>query len=165
MEASSNYSMIMFHIPENPKILEALGTITLQHGHLDHILRMTIKTLGEVNVQQALDATAFEGSAVLRERIRKLAKLKLGEGNALLQLQALLERCRRATEKRNDLIHNIWARELDGDPQVRTKDHNWKPIPTIDELEVLSKELGLLINELNSARLDGFLSKAITARK
>ncbi|MDO8703883.1 MAG: hypothetical protein Q7J84_02945 [Sulfuricaulis sp.] len=165
MEASSNYHMIAFSIPKDPEILKTLGAITLRHGHLDHILRMTIKSLGRVDVQQALDATAFQGSSALRERIRKLAKSSLGEGNALLQLQALLERCRRATEKRNDLIHNIWARELDGDTQMRTKDHSWKPIPTIDELEKLSRELELLTNELNTARLEGFLFEAITAKK
>lgn len=164
MAASSTSGMMTFHIPD-AKILEALGTITLRHGHLDHVLRMTVKTLGEVSVQQALDATAFEGSAALRERIRKLAKAKLGEGNALLQLQALLERCRRATEKRNDLIHSIWARELDGDPKVRTNDHVWKPIPTIEQLNALSTELEFLTGELNSARLEGFLSPAIAVRK
>jgi len=136
----------------------------MQHAHLDHILRMTVKSLGEVSVQQALDATAYEGSATLRERIRKLAKLRLGEGSALLQLQALLNRCKRVTEKRNDIVHSIWARELDGDPQVRTEDHGWKPIPTIDELNTLSAELKLLISELNIARLEGFLSEAIAAR-
>ena len=163
MDISRSSRMIMFHIPDDPKILEALGTMALQHAQLDYILRMTIKTLGEVSVQQALDATAFGGSAILRERIRKLAKQRLGEGNALLQLQALLERCRRATEKRNSLIHNIWARELDGAPQIRTEDHGWKPIPSVDDVKELSMELGSLINELNNARLDGFLSEAISA--
>ena len=84
MKASSDKGMAAFHIPEEPKLLEALGKIALRHAHLDHILRMTTKTLGEVSVQQALDATAFESSSALRDRIRKLAKSKLGEGSAFL---------------------------------------------------------------------------------
>ena len=165
MKALSNDRMMTFHIPRDTKILAALGTIALRHGHLDHILKMTVKSLGKVSIQQALDATAFEGSRELRDRIRKLARLKMGEGNALIQLQALLERCRRATDRRNELIHSLWAQELDGDAKVRTNDHGWKPVPTIDELKTLSAELADLAKELNSARLEGFLAKAIAARK
>ena len=157
--------MISFHIPQDSELLGALGIIALRHAHLDYILRMTIKTLGEVTIQQALDATAFESSRGLRDRIRKLAKQKLGEGNPLIQLQALLERFKRATEKRNDLIHTIWACELDGEALRRTNDHNWKPLPTIEELNSLSEELTVLTNELNNARLLGFLAEALAARK
>ena len=166
MEVSSKDRIMMFHIPDDPKILEILGIISLRHAHLDYILRMTVKSLGGVTIRQALDATAFEGSGALRERIRKLAKRKLGESKAFIQLQALLEQCRRATEKRNGHIHNIWAHELDGDhPQVRTNDHEWKPIPTIEELNALATELSFLTDEINAARLKGFLAEALAGAK
>lgn len=165
MQLSKDYRMITFAIPSDAKLLEALGVISLRHAHLDHILRMTIKSLSGVDVQQALDATAFHGSSVLRERINKLGRLKLGEGSELIRLQALLERCKRATLKRNELVHNIWARELDGEPMVQTSNHEWKPIPTIQELDVLSAELARLTSELNEARLVGFLAEAIKAKK
>jgi hypothetical protein len=165
MVNSKDSRMISFHIPQNPDLLVTLGIVALKHANLDYILRMTIKTLGEVTVQQALDATAFESSRGLRDRVRKLAKQKLGEGNPLIQLQALLERCKRATEKRNDLIHNIWARELDGEPLRRTNDHDWKPLPTIEELNALSEELTALTNKLNDARLLGFLAEALAIIK
>lgn len=155
--------MMKFHVPDDPALLAVLGTISLCHSHLDHVLRMMIKTLTEVTVEEALDATVFEGSASLRNRIKKLAKRRLGDGTALVQLQALLERCRRATEYRNDLIHSIWAQDADGgDAAVRTGDHDWKPLPTIDELDALSDELRSLAYELNTARLDGFLSEALS---
>ena len=165
MVNSNDSQMISFYIPQDSDLLAALGIVALQHSQLDYILRMTIKTLGEVTVQQALDATAFESSRGLRDRIRKLAKQKLGEGSPLIQLQALLERCKRATEKRNDFIHNIWARELDGETLRRTNDHNWMPLPTTEELNTLSKELASLTNELNEARLFGFLAEALTKGK
>jgi len=125
---------------------------------------MTIRTLAEVSIEEALDATAFVGSGALRDRIQKLARSRLGEGQALLKLQAILERCRRATEKRNDWIHSIWARELDGDPQLRTSDHKWTKPPGVEELQALADEIGRLTEELNRARLDGFIFEALTIR-
>ena len=155
-------NMMTFHVPDDSELLAALGTVSLRHSHLDHILRMTIKTLTDVTVEEALDATSFEGSATLRRRVARLAKQRIGEGEALVKVQALLERCRRATQTRNDLIHSIWAADIDGtDAAVRTDNHGWKPIPTIDELETLSHEIRCLTAELNAARLGGFLSESL----
>ena len=69
--------MLNFHEPE-PDVLQAVGRIALRHSQLDHMLKLTIKSLSGITVQQALHATAFEGSTVLRERIRKLARKTLG---------------------------------------------------------------------------------------
>ena len=110
--------MITFHVPEDKALLAAFGEVALRHEHLNHILRMTIKTLAKLRPQEALDATAYDGSRQLRERIRKLARPRLGEGEALLKLEAILERCRRVTERRNELTHGIWAKELDGEPNA-----------------------------------------------
>ena len=74
--------MMMFHVPEDPGLLAAFGEVALRHEHLSHILRMTIKTFAGIEVNEALDATAFEGASLLRERVRKLAKQRLGEGQA-----------------------------------------------------------------------------------
>lgn len=164
MDTSKDHVMISFHVPDDMDILGSLGKITLAHSHLDHILKMTIKTLSGVSVKQAVDATARDGSAALRRRIEKLAKQQLGEGKAFIQLQALMQRCKSATSRRNDLVHNIWARELDGEPLVRTEDHEWKPIPKLDELNTLFLEVEALTKELNQERLDGFLSEALQRR-
>src|ERR1700730_15678142 len=86
--------MMVFHVPEDPAWLQAFGRVTIVHAQLDHILRMTIKTLAGITIEVAMDATEREPSSLLRERIRKLAKARLGEGAALLQLQALMERCK-----------------------------------------------------------------------
>lgn len=148
-------------VPDDPGLLAALGTVALRHAHLEHVLRMTIKTLANVSIEEALDATAFEGSRTLRERIRKLARRRLGEGPALVKLEALLERARRATEERNDLLHSPWAQILDGDMQIRTLDHGWKPLPTVAELGELEVELASLVKELNDARLRGYIFEAL----
>jgi len=156
--------MITFHVPDDKDLLAAFGEVTLRHEHLNHILRMTIKTLARLRPDEALDATAYDGSSQLRERIRKLARQRLGEGEPLLKLQALLERCKRATDKRNELIHGIWAKERDGDPLRRGADHTWQPLPTVAELMALGADIQTLTQSLNAARLDGFLSEALSKR-
>jgi len=157
--------MITFHVPEDKTLLDAFGEVALRHEHLNHILRMTIKTLARLRPQEALDATNYDGSRQLRERIRKIARQRLGEGEALLKLEALLERCRRVTEKRNDLTHGIWAKELDGEPMRRGPDNSWYPLPTVDELKALANQTWLLTDELNTARLEGFLAEALAKRR
>ena len=158
-------TMMMFHLPEDPGLLAAFGEVALRHEHLSHILRMTIKTFAGVEVNEALDATAFDGASLLRERVRKLAKQRLGEGQALVKVQALVERCRRATEKRNDYVHSVWAQELDGEAKRGDSSRGWRPIPTIEELHTLSQELLALTRELNHGRLEGFISEALSGHK
>lgn len=153
--------VMVFHIPTDPALLAAFGEVALRHEHLSHILRMTIKTLASLEVEEALDATAFDGASHLRDRIRKLAKQRLGEGPALLRLQAILERCRRATDRRNDFVHSVWARELDGEPMRRDGSSSWLPIPSVEQLQALSRELLELTLELNHARLEGFIQEAL----
>lgn len=156
--------MMIFHVPEDKVLLAAYGELSLLHEHLTHILRMTIKTLAELDVTEALDATVYDGAARLRERIKTLARQRLGEGVALLKLQAILEQCKRATERRNDLIHSVWGKELDGEAFRRGNDHSWQPLPTAEELIALGEEIRVLTNSLNDARLVGFLAEALAKR-
>ncbi|PKO92146.1 MAG: hypothetical protein CVU15_07110 [Betaproteobacteria bacterium HGW-Betaproteobacteria-1] len=156
--------MMMFYVPEDKDLLAAYGELSLRHEHLTHILRMTIKTLARLEVSEALDATANDTTAHLRDRIKKLARQRLGEGETLLKLQAILERCKRATEKRNDLIHSIWGKELDGETFRQRKDHCWQALPTVEELQILGEEIRVLTVSLNEARLTGFLAEELAKR-
>jgi HAMP domain-containing protein len=158
-------TMVTFHVPNDKELLAAFGEMALRHEHLNYILRMTIKTLGQVTTQEALDATVNEGSRQLRERIRKLARQRLGEGPPLLKLQALMRRCQRVTDKRNELVHSVWAKELDGEAQLRSSDHTSRPLPTRREVSDLSNEIRELTTSLNQARLEGFLQEALAERK
>ena len=51
-------SMITFHVPDNTELLAAFGEVALRHEHLNHILRMTIKTLARLSIDEALDEEA-----------------------------------------------------------------------------------------------------------
>ncbi|MEW6118407.1 MAG: hypothetical protein AB1553_16150 [Nitrospirota bacterium] len=156
--------MMMFHVPEDKDLLAAYGELSLRHEHLTHILRMTIKTLANLEVTEALDATAYDGAAKLRDRIKAIARQRLGEGEALLKLQAIMERCKRVSDKRNEFVHSVWGKELDGEPFRRANDHSWQPIPTVDELTSLGKDILTLTEQLNEARLFGFLAEALSKR-
>jgi len=155
---------ITLDIPEDQDLLAAFGELTLRHEHLTHALRMTIKTLANLQVNEALDAMAYEGAANLRGRIRKLAKQRLGEGQVLLKLEATIERCKRATDKRNRYVHSVVGKVLDGEPCQKSEDHSWQPLPTSQELNRLSADIMRLTKELNDARLEGYLSEALSKR-
>ena len=156
--------LISFFVPEDTEVLAAFGELTLRHEHLVHILRMTVKTLCNVTVQEALDATAFENASSLRDRVRKLARQRLGEGPALVRLQALVQRCHQLTDQRNAYVHSVWAKQLDGEPIRSDRKEGWVPIPSKEQLGRLSEELKELTGELNIARLEGFIHEALQRR-
>lgn len=78
-------TMMIFHIPEDKELLAAFGEVALRHEHLNHILRMTIKTLARLTPDEALDATSYDGSRQLRDRIRKLARQSVNFWIILMQ--------------------------------------------------------------------------------
>ncbi len=64
--------MISFHVPQDSELLAAVGEVAIRHEQLSHILKMTIKSLTGVAPEEALKATTHEGSAQLRDRVRKM---------------------------------------------------------------------------------------------
>lgn len=156
-----------YHVPEDRELLAALGEISIRHGHLDHILKMMIRTFTEVTPQEAMDATARETSRYLRDCIKKLARSKLGTGAALVRLEALLERCRRVTERRNTLIHVLCGVDEDGNPVAATDDLDiWELFPLLQDLNALSIDMQKLVGDLKKARSkSGFISLALLDRK
>ena len=153
--------IISFHVPEDKELLSALGIVTLRHEHLNHILKMTVKSIAGIKPSEASYALKYEGSRSLRQRINRLAKKELGESKALLKLQAILGHAERVTEKRNKFIHGLWAKELDGDPGIMGDPGELHPLPTVNELGSLANEIAELTQELNEARLEGFLKEAL----
>jgi hypothetical protein len=156
--------MLTFYVPTDKDLLAALAEVTLRNEHLNHILRMTIKTLAGLTPAEAFDATKYDGARQLRDTIKKLAKKKLGTCEEQLKLSAMMTRAERLTGKRNDLTHGLWAQELDGDPGVMGAPGEITPLPSAEELRQLADQLWTLTKELNSARLEGFLKSALEAR-
>jgi HAMP domain-containing protein len=157
--------MISPHLPVDPDFLRAFAQLTIAHAHLDHMLRMTLKTVANISIEQALDATKYDGSRAMRDRVRKVARQSLGESRALVLLQAVLQRCERATARRNELVHNIIAKELDGDVVMMTDDHKWKSLPTAAQLDAVRDDIEHLWLELNRLRLEGEVHERLNARR
>jgi hypothetical protein len=164
LKVKKNSKMITFHVPEDKELLSALGIITLRHEHLNHILKMTIKSIAGITPAEASYALKYEGSRSLRKRINKLSKKEIGESKVLLKLQAILGRAERVTEKRNKYIHGLWAEELDGDPGIMGAPGELHPLPSAEELNSLANEIAAITQELNEARLEGFIKEALDAR-
>jgi hypothetical protein len=165
MKSSTETRFIYFHLPD-PDHLAAIGGVSVCHGHLDHMLRMTIKTLSDLPLDEALLATERDGSSELRDTVKRLGRMQLGKGTVpFLKLCALLEKCRQATERRNEIVHAIVGTELDGAHVVKTSSNDWEQLPALDDINALAIEIQRLASDLNHARRHGFLAAALAARR
>jgi len=161
---STEPKMMSYAVPVNQNYLAVVGSIAIKHTHLDHALRMMIRTLSGISVDEALNATEFDGAKELREQVRKLARKRLGVDVAYIKLKDLLYRCGEATRKRNDLLHSIFGQELDGEMKMRMRDRGWIEIPSFDWLSELHDEIHNLAIEVNTERLHGFIHEALKDR-
>jgi hypothetical protein len=162
VDHQGEFVMIYPGIPDDQNVLAAIGKIAIRHGQLDHALRMMVRSLTGVSIVEALDATVRQTSGPLRDRVKKLARKRFGESEVLVKLEAMLERSRRATERRNNLLHGLWAVELDVGPVMRTEGNTeFTGIPSAAELNAVAQELYEAAHELNRCRLDGFLTEAL----
>lgn len=80
VHASGASKFIVFSIPADPKITEAFGLVAIRHAQLDRMLKMIIKFISGVTVDEAVNANSWTGSYELLSRINKLAKKRFGEG-------------------------------------------------------------------------------------
>ena len=156
--------MIMFHVPEDKELLAAFGEVAIRHEHMSYILKMIIRTLTEVSVEEAVKATAYENISQIRTRINKIARTKLGEGEALKKLQAILSDCKCLTDKRNELTHCLWTQELDGEAQLRDPYGNTQLLPTAQDLFNLAKSIEEVTKRINYERFEGFLYQALSQK-
>lgn len=157
--------MIMLGLPQDQSILAAIGMVAARHAQLDHVLRMTVKSIAGVSPAEALDATEGDASWQLREHILALAKRRLGPSPAMVQLRALLTRAKNASGRRNKFLHGLWAQELDGQEVYPADGRRQASVPSIGDLEALADELFDVAAALNAARLKGFLHAALEASR
>ena len=94
--------------PDDGDWLAAYVKIAAHNALLDLVMCMNIKVITEVSVEDALLATKRATGRALHERVRKLAKDRLGDGLAFIDLEAILCLARDVAEKRNDLIRSVF---------------------------------------------------------
>lgn len=164
MEERTQTRFIYFHLPD-PDYLAAVGGVSICHGHLDHMLRMTIKSLSDLPLDEALLATERDSSSELRDTVKRLGRIQLGKGAVpFLKLCAILEKCRQVTERRNDIVHAIVGTELDGVHVVKTRSNDWEDLPPLERVNSLAVDIQRIAQELNQERRHGFLQEALAAR-
>lgn len=165
MTEAPDHIWITPYVPDDADLLAAIAEVTLRHSHLDHMLRMMVKSLTGVDVRTAISATKRIGSARLRDRVLRLAKKRLGDGTDFVRLEDILNRCAILTAKRNRLTHNIWAQQLSdpdvGKQMVQNDELEWEAIPTVDDIQAITGEIRAIQEEMNHARLHGWLRDAL----
>ena len=154
--------MVSLAIPTDVELLQAAGRVALAHGQLEQILRMTVKSLSGLSIQETMDATAPMKSYELREKIKKLFKQKSCDESAKTKLDSLLNKAKRFSEDRNRLIHRPWAKDSQGQWVVKEEDHAWGQPPSVKVLNQLADDIFQTAVELNAARLHGFIKEAIS---
>lgn len=157
--------MLYLEVPDDQAILAALGVLTIRHGHLEYILRMTVKSLCDLSIEDALAETRRNGPKLLRERIKKEAKIRLGDGEIFDSLIDYLQQAWALSDIRNTYMHNLWARELDGPHLLQNDDETWRSIPSSEELLHVADNIALLTKKLNHDRLEGRLFQEIMEKK
>jgi hypothetical protein len=154
------YSMVVAYVPD-PSSLQALGLVAVRHGQLEYALRMTIKSLTGLDVREALSGTAYVGAKRLRERILKTARAKVVQNSDIENLAELIDRSATVTERRNAVLHGLYAQEVNCQAMLFENDA-WRPVPTPDELNALATEIATITQDIHEARLHGFLAKALS---
>ena len=155
----------VLYVPEDPALLAALGKVAIRHGHLNHVLIRTIKTFAGLTIKEADFNLARVPMGVLRSRVEKIAREKLGEdSDAFKTLQSLLGECEHVTDFRNRLVHDLWAKELDGEPMLIGRDETI-PLPSLVDIEECAEATRLLTNLINHGRLQGFIADALARKR
>ncbi len=151
--------MIRPYMPA-PALTREVGKIVIRHGQLDHLQRLTIKSLLGISITDALYKKETDKmSGELRERIKQLA----AHQDVLDELITQIESIGRLTKLRNDIVHSVWSRTTTGGP-VKLRDQKndlLHPLPTVKQLRAAEREMYSLFLTLNHSRLKGKLKHAL----
>jgi hypothetical protein len=158
-------AMHILALPQHPGLLEALGRLAVAHTHLELILRYTVKTVAGVSLRDGLDATEGERTSDVRRRIKKIFVQTKPTEAEVVKLDALLNRARLLSEKRNDFLHSAWSETDDGQAvRKREGDHRWVSAPSKEDVDAVAAEIMLVAKEINDARLRGFIYEVVSRK-
>ena len=168
MEEGEGVFPIRHQVPTDQALLAALGRVSIEHAFLDLVLRRTVKTLAGLSVKEADTALAYDGSATLRELVRRLSAVKLGKASpAHLKVRALLANCKAVTDWRNELIHHNWVGMDDTSAGLLMHADGMISLqPNADTVQSLADKIHTAAQQLNAARLrGGFIALALHERE
>jgi len=136
-----------FYIPADA-ILRELGRMQVLHSHLDHMLRLVIKRMLGISLDDPGYWNETRGmAAALRERARKLiAERYSDDEDASGILRHVLGDAEEVTVLRNRALHSVWMKTPDGEPLLHDQDktlemHRAFQLPTVEDLVSVSDRI------------------------
>jgi hypothetical protein len=154
--------MISLGLPKDPAVLVAIGKVAIRHGQLDHGLKLTIRSIRGISVEQALTDTKRKSPHQLRALVEEHARDRYGEAPILVRIRELLHKSRQATDYRNSVLDDFWAAEPDGAP-IHVPEGHPMALPRVAELEAVAENLFSVVKELDHERHRGLLREAVEA--
>jgi hypothetical protein len=144
-----------FYVPDDDILCE-LGRLQLRHSHLDHTLRLGIKRLLGISIDDPGYWNETRGmSAGLRARARELIAERYGnDDNMAGTLNKVLDDAEEATTLRNRLLHSVWIKAPGGEPVLHDRDNTLKihvgfQLPTVGEVASVCERVERIQRVLN----------------
>jgi hypothetical protein len=129
-----------FYVPDDD-ILRELGRLQIRHSHLDHTLRLAIKRMLGISIDDLGYWNETRGMAAgLRARARELITDRYGDDHDMADtLNKVLDDAEAATTLRNRLLHSVWMEAPGGEPVLHDRDNTLKihvgfQLPTVGEI-------------------------------
>jgi hypothetical protein len=144
-----------FYEPDDD-VLRELGRLQIRHSHLDHTLRLTIKRMLGISIDDPGYWNETRGmTSALRERARALIAERYGNDDDIAGiLNKVLDDAETATTLRNRLLHTVWMKAPDAEPVLHDRDNSLKmhvgfQLPTVDEVASVSERIQRIQRVLN----------------
>ena len=144
-----------FYMPDDD-ILRELGRLQVRHSHLDHTLRLAIKRMLGISIDDPGYWNETRGMAAgLRARARELiAERYRNDDDTAGTLSKVLDDAEVATTLRNRLLHSVWMKAPEGKPVLHDRDNTLKlhvgfRLPTVEQVASVSERVERIQRVLN----------------
>src|SRR4029077_20644193 len=107
--AERDARMISLGLPNDPSEVVAIGKVAIRHGQLDHGLKLTIRSIRGISVEQAFAETMRKSQHQLRALVEEHARNRFGKAPNLVRIRELLHSARQAADHRNSVLDELWA--------------------------------------------------------
>lgn len=151
--------MMLLEIPDDPELLAAVARVAIAHGHHELIMKRTLKTVNGWELEAADAALKRRSISTVRQWLRNDLARRLGAAPEVDRMAELLDRSEALSDRRNDLMHGIWCRELDGE-RMHLGDAGLT-IPAPADLDDLAWAIKAITDQINDARLNAWLAEAL----
>jgi len=152
---------IYLTVPEDEELLLSIGRVTAAHANLELGLKMCVKSLAGLSVEEAMLAFNSSNTSEVRECIRKLFRQLSDDETLRCKLLALLGEARKMAEERNGLIHRPWGGSNKKEFLSPNEKWIWTDPPAPAELDALAEKIYFFSARLNNERLHGFINDAV----